>query len=162
MKKKKVIRRSSRHGKRSKGSPIHPLCYEVAEKFSFMRSDFHMMDELARLDGGTLWRDFVAFANGNIKDLQKECVIALSKLAAGTGNPFPQIGRLVKKMAKRPPPPKTTKIILAYQDHLRDHGEPPSYKDLCYRLFGVNWTNSQEAFARKVARKEHLPLKRLS
>jgi hypothetical protein len=158
VKKKKVIRKTPLHGQRGDGRVPHPICVEVAEAFWAMRIYYHTVETPE--DKKKMDPEAVKFLRSRIRDKQNECVLALSKLAAGGGNPFPDIDLALRKGAK--PRLKTLKIIKAYHDHLLDHREPPSYKDLCYRLFGSNWTDGQEAFVRKVACKNDLPLKRLS
>ena len=158
MKKKKVIRKTPLHGQRGDGRVPHPVCVEVAEAFYALRIYYRTLE--TQKDKKIVNPEAVKFLSSLITERLNECVVALSKLAAGGGNPFPDIDLALRKGAK--PRLKSLAIIKGYSDHLFSHGEPPSYKDLCYRLFGSNWTDSQEAFARKVARKNDLPLKRLS
>jgi hypothetical protein len=155
VKKKKVIKKNRRHGKRGKGTATHPLAVEIAEAFRTMRQFYRV------LENGTAKKpEHVEFVRSIIRDKQNDCLVALSKLAAGTGNPFPEIGRALKKMAKLPPP-KTTEIILTYGRLSRDnHRQPPSCKGLCHALYGSNWTESQESLVRQVARKNDLALQR--
>jgi hypothetical protein len=157
VKKKKVVKRNRRHGKRGKGTATHPLAVNVAETFGTMRTLYNMLENCTN----ETKPDHVEFLSSLIRKEQNDCLVALSKLAAGTGNPFPEIGRALKKMAK-PPPPKTTEIILMFGSLSGDnHGQPPSYKELCHALYGSNWTESQESLVRQVARKNDLALQRL-
>ena len=158
MKKKKVIRKNRRHGKRGKAHALHPLCVEVAEAFLAIRSYYNTLEVLK--DKEVMKRDYVESFSSDFRDNLNTCIVALSKLAAGRGNPFPEIGRALWKIAR--PSPNTNTVIFWITQLQADHGEPPSYKDVCYALFGSNWTNGQEAFVRKVAREEGPPLKRLA
>jgi hypothetical protein len=157
VKKKKVIKRNRRHGKRGKGTATHPLAVEIAEAFWTMRTYYHLLENCAV----ETKPERVEFVRSLIRDEQNDCLVALSKLAAGAGNPFPEIGRALKKMAKLPPP-KTTEIIWTYGRLSQDnHGQPPSCKELCHALYGSNWTESQESLVRQVAHKNDLALQRL-
>ena len=157
MKKKKIVKRNRRHGKRGKGTATHPLAVEIAEAFHTMRTFYRLLENCV----GKTKPETVEWVRSVIRDKQNDCLTALSKLAAGTGNPFPEIGRVLKKMAK-PPPPKTTEIIWTHGRLLQDnHGQPPSYKDVCLAVYGSNWTESQESLVRQVARKNDLALQRL-
>lgn len=157
MKKKKVVKRNRRHGKRGKGTAPHPLAIEIAGAFRTMRTFYHVLRNCAVEKKP----EHVEFVSSLIRREQNNCLVALSKLAAGTGNPFPEIDRALKKMAK-PPPPKTTEIILTHGKLSQDnHGQPPSYKELCHALYGSDWTESQESLVRQVARNNDLALQRL-
>jgi hypothetical protein len=158
VKKKKVIRKSPLHGQRGDGRVPHPVCVEVAEAFHAMRMYCRTLE--TQKDKKIVNPDAVKFLSSFIRDKLNECIVALLKLAAGRGNPFPDIDLALRKGGK--PRLKTLEVVKAYYDYLIEHGEPPSYKDLCYRLFGSKWTDGQEAFVRKVAREHGLQLKPLS
>jgi hypothetical protein len=102
------------------------------------------------------------FMSPYLSEWREKFNVAMWKLVTKQQNLFPEIGRVLTKLAA-PWGAKSEKVLsVILRLYVENVGRPPSYKEVCYRLFGANWTDSQQAFVRKVARQKNLHLMRLS